>query len=63
MHHGADAQTMGAVLGIALIIMVAGVVVAVLSHRAGQYKDPEAAKFEVTGDEEYPTAEAGPRAG
>lgn len=57
MEHGAHFAAWAPVLGIALIIACGGVIFAVASLRAGQYKDPEAAKFALsTGDETYPAA-------
>ncbi|NUP98468.1 MAG: cbb3-type cytochrome oxidase assembly protein [Armatimonadetes bacterium] len=55
MHHAAGFQDWGPVLGIALIIAAAGVVLAIASIRAGQYRDPEAAKYAVVRDDPYPT--------
>ena len=52
----------GAVIVIGLAILVCGVIAAVLSVRAGQYRDAEAAKFDVVVDDSYPTAPAAPTA-
>lgn len=39
---------------IALVFAAGGAAMAWSSLRAGQYRDPEAAKFEILGDDRYP---------
>lgn len=68
MEHGAEQLShfshWGAVVGIALLLMIAGLGWAYASVRAGQYKDPEAAKFDVMGADDYPAeADETPRSG
>lgn len=42
------------VFAVAFVFAIAGIALAVASLRAGQYRDPEAAKFEVLGDDAHP---------
>lgn len=48
------------VLVIGLAFLAAGVASAVFSALSGQYRDPEAAKYSLLGDDRHPTEEAAP---
>ena len=54
MEHTPSFHAWGPILGIALLIALSGVVLAIASIIAGQYRDPEAAKFDVAAEDSYP---------
>ncbi len=52
--HATSFHSWGPVLGIAILIAFGGVFLAIASLVAGQYRDPEAAKFDVAVEDSYP---------
>lgn len=54
MEHSTSFHAWGPIVGIALLIALGGVVLAIVSILGGQYKDPEAIKYDVATDDTYP---------
>jgi len=55
MEHAPSFHAWGPVLGIALVIALGGIVLAIASIIQGQYRDPEAAKYDVAVEDSYPS--------
>lgn len=58
MFHGLSISAWLPVLVVAFAFLAGGIILALVSYRAGQYRDPEAAKYAVLDDDTHPARDS-----